>query len=92
VYILASVVSWAFRAYEFLIFVQVLLSWFSATPGYSLGSHPLIQLLQRLTEPVLAPLRRVIPPVGGVLDISPVIALILLDIIRQVLVRLLLGL
>lgn len=46
-------------------------------------------LLHDITEPILAPLRRVIPPIG-MIDISPVVAIILLNIISEVLQRVLL--
>jgi YggT family protein len=56
--------------YQVAIFVYALLSWIA--PG---RSNPASQLLARLCEPVLAPLRRVLPALGG-LDLSPLIALI----------------
>jgi YggT family protein len=52
----------------------------------------LIRLLQRVTDPVLAPLRRIIPPIGGTVDISPIVALVILEILRRILSSLLLGL
>jgi len=56
--------------YFFLILVSVILSWVAA------GSrHPVVPLVFQLTEPVLRPFRRVIPPIAGI-DLSPVFALI----------------
>lgn len=56
--------------YFFLIIVSVILSWISQ------GSrHPFIPLIFQLTEPVLRPIRRVIPPIAGI-DLSPLFALI----------------
>jgi len=40
----------------------------------------------------LAPLRRLIPPIGGTVDISPVVALIILEVVRRILVSVLVGL
>lgn len=74
-----------FTLLSLAILARVLLSWFRVSPY-----HPLVDFLYRVTEPILAPLRRVIPPIGMV-DISPVIALILLQIIQQVLVAILRG-
>jgi len=74
-----------FTLLNLAILARVLLSWFRVSPY-----HPLVDFLYRVTEPILAPLRRVIPPIGMV-DISPVIALILLQIIQQVLVAILRG-
>ncbi len=62
------------------ILARVLLSWVRVSPY-----HPAVEFLYRITEPILAPLRRIIPPVGMV-DISPIIAMLLLQIIQQVLV------
>jgi YggT family protein len=90
--ILAQVVSWVFFIYQFLIFVRVLLSWVNTDPYRPTIDHPLIRVLYQTTEPVLAPLRRVIPPVGGAVDISPVVVLIVLEILRRFLVGILLRL
>jgi YggT family protein len=90
--ILAQVVSWVFFIYQFLIFVRVLLSWVNTDPYRPTIDHPLIRVLYQITEPVLAPLRRVIPPVGGAVDISPVVVLIVLEILRRFLVGILLRL
>jgi YggT family protein len=87
--ILADIISWAIFVYQFLILVRVLLSWFSTDPRRAPINHPLVQLLNRVTDPVLKPLRRYIPPVGGTIDISPVVALLILEIVRQILVRVL---
>ena len=59
-----------FMTYFFLIIVAVLLSWI----GQSLR-HPFVPLVFQLTEPVLRPIRKVIPPIAGI-DLSPLFALI----------------
>jgi YggT family protein len=87
-----AAISLAFQLYEFLILIRVLLTWINTDPYNPVIRHPIVQILHQITEPVLQPLRRVIPPIGGALDISPVIALILLDILRRVLVGFLLSL
>lgn len=56
--------------YFFLIIAAVLVSWL----GQGLR-HPFVPLLYQLTEPVLRPFRRVIPPIAGI-DLSPLFALI----------------
>jgi YggT family protein len=78
--------------YQFLIFIRVMLTWVNTDPYRSTIDHPLIRLLQRVTDPVLVPLRRLIPPIGGTIDITPVVVLILLEIVRRVLSSILLGL
>jgi len=62
--------------YMLLIFARILYSWF-ADP-HSRVLHFLI----RATEPVLGPFRRVIPPVG-MMDISPIIVMFLLDLLKR---------
>jgi YggT family protein len=89
--ILAQIVSWVFFVYQFLILVRVLLSWVNTNPYRPMIDHPLIRLLHQVTEPVLAPLRRVIPPIGGAIDVSPVVVLIVLEILRRFLVSILLS-
>jgi YggT family protein len=89
--ILATIVSWILHIYQFLIFIRVLLSWINVDPYNRRLDHPLIQILNRITDPVLEPLRRIIPPIGGAIDVSPVVALIILEIVRQILIRILLS-
>jgi YggT family protein len=86
--ILITIVSFLFQFYAFLILIRVLLTWVSVN-RYSPIDHPLIRILNRVTDPVLEPLRQIIPPLGGVIDISPVIALVLLEILRAIVLTLL---
>jgi YggT family protein len=90
--ILEKVVSGAIFLYQFLIFIRVLLTWVNTDPYRRTVDHPMIRLLERVTDPVLTPLRRIIPPIGGTIDISPIVVLIILEILRRILSSLLLGL
>ncbi len=83
--LLADFVNLFFYLLSLAILARVLLSWVSVSPY-----HPAVELLYQITEPILAPLRRVIPPVG-MMDISPIIAMFLLRIIGQVLVEIIRG-
>lgn len=67
-----------------VVFVDVLLS-FVLNPF-----HPLRRALDSFVDPMLAPIRRVVPPAGG-LDFSPAILLIVLQILGRVLVTLLVS-
>jgi len=58
--------------YFVLIIARVIISWFA-----NQSRHPLIPLIYQLTEPVLRPISRLLPTMGGV-DLSPLIALIAL--------------
>ena len=59
---------------------RVLLSWFPAAQGSGFA-----RVLYDVTEPILGPLRRVIPPIG-MIDLSPLIAIILLQVLGRILV------
>ncbi len=56
----------------FAIFARAILSWFPIDRG-----GPVFQALDAITEPILDPLRRIIPPIG-MIDISPMVAMFLL--------------
>ena len=61
------------------IFIRVILSWFSPRP-----TNILSIILYRVTEPLLAPLRRIIPRLG-MFDFTPLVAIILLQLIARLL-------
>lgn len=84
---LLGLISSVFTIYIWIIIIRALISWVSPDPY-----NPVVQILYKLTEPVLRPLRRLVPPhkVGG-LDLSPMIAILLLVLIRQTLVYTLAG-
>ena len=63
-----------------LIFIWAILSWI--LPPY----HPVREALDRIVEPMLAPIRRVVP-LAGTIDISPVILWILIELISRVLIN-----
>jgi len=59
-----------------MIFITIILSWLGQS-----NQNPMVSLLHQVTEPVLRPFRRVIPPLGG-LDLSPIAAIVTLQIIK----------
>jgi len=75
-----------FTLYSLAIIARVFMSWVRIDPY-----HPVVQFLYRITEPVLAPLRKRIPPLGMV-DISPMVALIGLLILQRIIDALLISL
>jgi YggT family protein len=52
------------------------------------SNHPLLTLANQIINPLTAPIRKVIPPLGGVLDISPIIILLGLKIVDMLIIRL----
>jgi YggT family protein len=61
--------------YFILIIARVIVSWIAQR-----SSHPIVPLIYQLTDPVLKPISKLIPPIGG-FDLSPVIALIALRVL-----------
>jgi YggT family protein len=76
-------VNFLFQALMLAIIGRAVLSWFPIRPGNPF--HPLLVILHQITEPILGPLRRIIPTFG-MIDLSPIVALLLLQLIQQVLV------
>ena len=68
-----------------LVIVDTVLSFFLSP------YHPIRATVDRIVNPLLAPIRRIVPLVG-MLDLSPLILIVLVEILSSILVRLLLGL
>jgi len=66
------------RIYYFMIIAYVLLSWLPNVRESFVG-----EWLGKLVEPYLSPFRKIIPPIGGMLDISPIIALFALNFVAE---------
>ncbi len=62
------------KIYFFSILVAIIFSWIA--PG---SSHPALALLNQINEPVMAPVRKLLPPMGG-LDLSPILVFILINV------------
>jgi len=80
--IVHNFISILFNILSVAILARVVLSWFNVNPF-----HPVISVLDQVTEPILSPLRRVIPPIG-MIDITPIVALFLLQILERILLAL----
>jgi YggT family protein len=76
-----------FTLLQFAIIARALLSWLPINRY----NNPVTVLLDQITEPILAPLRRYIPPLGGTMDITPIIALILLQVLQVIVHNVLIG-
>jgi YggT family protein len=63
------------------IIIRAILSWF--TPDSGTG---LLRIIMDVTEPILGPIRRILPPVGGI-DFSPFLAIILIWLVGQLLIH-----
>jgi YggT family protein len=90
---IADYVSAVFLVYLILIFARILLSWIPRIP-YNPYLRAVVDFIHQVTDPYLNLFRRVLPPVGGrgfALDLSPILAVILLLIVQAVVVGLIRG-
>jgi YggT family protein len=78
---IAGILNLLFTVLSLAVIARALISWFD--PGFR---YPISQMLVDLTEPIIGPIRRVVPPLGGMIDVSPIIALILLQVISRVVI------
>jgi YggT family protein len=77
---LAKVADIGLTIYYWLILVRALISWVNPDP-----INPIVQFLERTTEPVLAPIRRILPAMA--IDISPIIAFLIVVFLKHFLVQ-----
>ncbi|MEI8344859.1 MAG: YggT family protein [Candidatus Omnitrophota bacterium] len=84
---LAQVLTWAFELITWLIIIRAFLSWVNPDP-----SNAVVQVVYRLTEPLLMPFRLLIPSYKLGIDISPLLALLAVIFLKSFLVSTLLGL
>jgi YggT family protein len=63
--------------YSFILFIAVILSWVNLD-----RDNPVLRFVTAATEPVLAPVRRVLPPMGG-FDLSPLVVFIGLRLLQR---------
>ena len=80
--ILTWIITLAVRLLSLLVIVQVILTYFMSP------YHPVRQFIDRIVEPLLAPIRRFLPVIG-MIDFSPLVLLILIQVIGQILIYIL---
>lgn len=81
--LLMQLVNIIFSIFELLILARVLISWVNAD-----RYNPIVQFIYQLTEPILAPVRRILPT-PGMMDFSPIVVIIAAQIIRQIVIQIL---
>ena len=69
-----QILAWALMA---CIFIRVIMSWTRMDP-----SNPIVSVISEITEPILAPIRSILPRMG-MIDLSPMIAMVLLFFVAQ---------
>lgn len=80
---LIELIQLLFDLYVIVLLARVLLSWFQVDP-----QNPIANLIHQLTEPLLAPIRRLLPQTGP-MDFSPMVAFIVVLIVEQIVLTLL---
>ena len=69
-----GVIAIIMKIYFFALLAMIILSWIAPN-----SYHPAIQLVSQIVEPMMAPVRKILPPIGG-LDFSPILVFILINI------------
>jgi len=83
--IIYNLINIIFDVYTWLLIIRIILSWIRHNPY-----QPVFRFIYEVTEPFLGLFRRVIPPLG-MFDLSPIVAFFVLQIIRQLVNRILLS-
>ncbi|BAS28373.1 YggT family protein [Limnochorda pilosa] len=81
---LIRLVNGVVQLYELILIARIFTSWVNADPY-----NPVVRWLYRLTEPVMRPFRGLLPPLG-MIDFSPVLVFLAIEVARQLVVRFLL--
>lgn len=72
-----EIAAFTFRAYYWLIFIYVLMSWVPPVRDSGFG-----RIITRIVEPYLSIFRKIIPPIGGI-DLSPIVAILLYNVLTR---------
>ena len=84
-FFLGNVIHWIFLAYTIFLLVRVIGSWFPA-----FAYHKMMRFIAFYTDPYLNLFRRLIPPIGGVFDLSPLLGFFALQIVENLILFILL--
>ena len=84
--ILVDIINFVFGAFYVLLIAQIILSWVRPNPWHPTWG-PIIRFINGVVDPILNPIRRVMPPLGG-LDFSPMIVLLLARVLQGFLINL----
>jgi YggT family protein len=88
-YSVADLLLLVLQLYTYVIIAAVIASWlvgFGIVNSYNPVARTILRMLHALTEPVFQPLRRLIPPMGG-LDLSPLLVLLLIFFLQRLIQR-----
>jgi YggT family protein len=80
-----GVIYFTINIYYYAIIASIIMSFVMLFSG-SVNPHPVLRLIWQLTEPVMAPVRKVVPTMGG-LDFSPILIFFIIQLIQNALIR-----
>ncbi len=75
------VLFWALRVFQLILLARVLMSWI---PNLN-PENPIARFLYKATEPVLAPIRSALPPLGGI-DLSPLVVFLSISVLIELVI------
>jgi len=81
-YAIVDTIDVALTLLTWAIILRAVLSWIRPNP-----SHPAVRFLNRITDPLLRPIQSIIPNFSG-LDLSPIVAILLIQVVQNLLLRL----
>jgi YggT family protein len=79
---IARVLDIVLEIYMWVIIIRALISWVNPDPY-----NPIVQILTRVTEPALRPIRRLVPPYKVGIDLSPLIAILIIIFLQYALIK-----
>lgn len=75
-----TLIGWLFNILALIVLVRVFMSWIPGLNPY----NPFVRVIRRIADPILAPFRGILPSFGGgMLDLSPVLALVVLEVVAE---------
>lgn len=80
---LATVINLVFQIYFYIVIGRAIISWVNPDPY-----NPIVRFLYNATDPVLDKIRRLLPINFGGIDLSPIVLLVGLEVVRQLLISL----
>ncbi len=85
---IVSIIIYVFQGIRYFLLAWIILSWVPIKPGSF--AWPVKRFFNNFMRPIMAPFRKILPPMGGI-DFSPIILFFALDYIRDFLIRIVAG-
>ena len=80
--LIVQIIQGLFTAIRWLIFARIIISFLQAFTKID-PYNPLIKFINEITEPLMAPFRRLIPPIGG-MDFSPIVLFLVIGVVERI--------